>query len=453
MNPVRVVHTLSSSQLKALADVTSRMLVLSGGWRSGKTHALCCKVLDLARRNPGKVGLFAAPTWSMVEQVFVVEMRTLCAMLDVAMSWNTQKGVLTLFRRHPVTIVCRSLDRPRSGEGLTVAWAVVDEWELCSPQAIKTVNARITKGACCQLVLGGTPESFGPAYTMILAKARAGTTVITMSTRENQRNLNDDYLEDTGAILSDEERAEKLEGIRQSRGGLVYRRLDKQHCFAARAVDLQEPHSVELWCDFNIGAHHWLIVEVSSDRRRFHVAGEVVGYDIDTDQQTQRALSALSTHMSTTRRVSVDDVKAMRINAPCDSSGRNRSVLASHVRVLASNSLRPLYFTRGNPDVEDRVFSVNQMLASSALTVDADKAPSLARALTQQGRDPSGSPAKHKDPHQDLSGPVDALGYGVWWHRPSHKYRPNATADSAAVWAEEKARMETRFFGQGDVIT
>jgi len=225
VNPVRVVHTLSSSQLKALADVTSRMLVLSGGWRSGKTHALCCKVLDLARRNPGKLGLFAAPTWSMVEQVFVVELRTLCAMLDVAVAWNAQKGVLTLFRRHPVTIVCRSLDRPRSGEGLTVAWAVVDEWELCSPQAIKTVNARITKGACCQLVLGGTPESFGPAYTMILAKARAGTTVITMSTRENQRNLNDDYLEDTGAILSDEERAEKLEGIRQSRGGLVYRRL------------------------------------------------------------------------------------------------------------------------------------------------------------------------------------------------------------------------------------
>lgn len=455
LDVTRAEHTLNPSQYTAIGDVTSRVLVLQGGWRSGKTHALCCKVLDLSRRNPGKVGVFAAPTWSMVEQVFVEEMRLLCALTDVAMAWNGQKGVLTLFRRRPVRVICRSLDRPRSGEGLTVAWAVIDEWELCNPTAIKTINARITKGDVSQLVLGGTPESFGPAYSMMLAEPRPGTRVITMPTRENADNLNDGYLEDTGAILDDDEKAEKLEGIRTAKGGLVYRRFDRVLCFGRRAIDEREPHSIELWCDFNIGAHHWLIVEVSIDRRRFHVGGEVIGYDVDTDQHAGRALHALASYMSKrgSRRVTADDVAEMKINAPCDSSGRNRGALASHVRVLSSHGFRPLYFSRGNPDVEDRVFSVNQCLAARplALTVDEKAAPFLARALQQQGRDASGAPAKHKDPAHDLSGPVDALGYGVWWHRPSHRYKPNSTTSPENVWAEEKRRQETRFFGQ-DVI-
>lgn len=426
---------LNRGQYAALSDVTARILVLEGGYRGGKTFALACKAIDLARRNWPTPVVFGAPTWPMVEQVFVETMREVCAMMGIAMSWHARLKVLTIFRRRPCKIICRSLDNPRSAEGLTGSAAVVDEWELCNVQAIKTLNARITKGRACQLVLGGTPEGFGPAYDLILKKPAPSTRTVSLPTEGNAHNLKDGYIDDQREVLDATEQAEKLGGVRQARGGLVYRRFDRTRNFG-RCIDLREHVDVEMWCDFNVGAQCWFIVEVDRPTKRFHVAQEVIGYDVDTDQQAVRATSALAAYMTERfrRPVTVDDVKRLKIKAPCDASGRNRGVVASHAQVLTSHGFRPQYHSSGNPDVEDRVLSVNLALAKTptSLTIDERRCEFLARAITQQGRDPSGAPKKAKDPRQDLSGPNDALGYGIWWHAPTYRYRPNVVEQPRA---------------------
>jgi hypothetical protein len=124
----------------------------------------------------------------------------------------------------------------------------------------------------------------------------------------------------------------------------------------------------------------------------------------------------------------------MHIRAPCDASGRNRGVVGSHAQVLTSHGFRPLYHASGNPEVEDRVLSVNLALARRPLmlTIDERRCPFLARAITQQGRDGAGKPAKNRDPKDDLSGPNDALGYGIWWHVPTYRYRPNVVEQPTA---------------------
>lgn len=434
--PVVRFQELNAGQFAAVSDVESKVIVLEGGYRGGKTFGLAAKAIDLARRNWPTPVVFGAPTWPMVEQVFVDTLRELCEFMRIRFRWHAQKKVVTLFKRRPCRIICRSLDHPRSAEGLTASAAVIDEWELCNPQALKTVRARITKGAVDQLVLGGTPEGFGPAYDLVLKNPKEGTRCIPLPTMGNRHNLKADYIEGMREILDEAEQAEKLGGKRQSKGGLVYKRFDRKANFA-RCVGEREPCSVELWCDFNVGAQCWFIVEHVKDERghRFHVAQEVIGYDVDTDQQAVRATNALADFL--TRRngrvVTADDVKRMHIKAPCDASGRNRGALGSHASVLTSHGFRPLYPTM-NPDILDRVYALNLALAfkTAKLTIDEKRCPFLARAITQQGKDPAGMPKKDKDPKNDLSGPNDAIGYGVWWWAPTYRYQPNVAEQPKA---------------------
>lgn len=435
--PIVRTHPLNVGQLAAVSDITSKVLVLEGGYRGGKTFGLAAKAVDLARRNWPTPVVFGAPTWPMVEQVFVDAVRELCGLMKIRFRWHKQDKVIRLYKRRPCRIICRSLDHPRSAEGLTGSAALVDEWELCNTQAIKTVRARITKGRVCQLVLGGTPEGFGPAYDLILKEPKPGTRCISLPTMGNRHNLKDDYIEGMKEILDEAEQAEKLGGKRQSKGGLVYRRFDRKVNFG-RCISEKEAANVELWCDFNVGAQCWFIVEHARDEsgaHRFHVAEEVIGYDVDTDQQAVRATARLADYLTrrTGRKVDVEDVKRMRIKAPCDASGRSRGALGSHAHVLTAHGFRPLYPT-SNPDILDRVHSLNLAFAKRplSLTIDEKKCPFLARAITQQGKDPAGMPKKDKDPKNDLSGPNDAIGYGIWWHTPTHRYRPNVKEQPAA---------------------
>jgi len=448
MNEVkRASLELNEGQIDIVDDTTSRIIVAEGGYRGGKTFGLACKALDLARRNSKPV-VFGAPTWPMVEQVFIDTLRDVCAMMRISFTWNAHQKTATVYRRHPRRIICRSLDNPRSAEGLTSSSAIIDEWELCHPQAIKTVNARITSGNVTQLVLGGTPEGFGPAYDLILKSPAPTTTVVKLPTIGNAHNLRDDYLESQRSVLDETEQAEKLDGVRQQKGGLVYRRLVRSTTFGMRCIHPDEIVDLEMWCDFNVGAQCWYLVEVHRATKRFHVVLEMVGYDVDTDQHAARVAGYIAEYLTrrskSKRRVDADDVRRMNLRAPCDASGRNRGALGSHATVLTGHGFRPLYSTKGNPDVEDRVLSVNVAMGQRRLTIDEAACPFLTRALTQQGRDPSGAPAKNKDPRNDLSGPVDAIGYGVFWHSPVFRYRVNATTDPAEEFAREVREREER---------
>jgi hypothetical protein len=447
----RTTAELNRGQVKLLADTAPGILVATGGWRSGKTWGIACKALDLSRREIGGAPLlFGAPTWAMVEQVFVEALLRACELYKVHCEWRPHKKAVTLYKRHPHTIYCRSLDNPRAAEGLTVSNALVDEWELCHPDAIKTAKARITKGKVRQMVLAGTAEGYGPCYDLILKNPSPTTRQLIMPTSGNADHIAEDYLTETVGVLDDAERAEKLEGIRQARGGRVYSRFNRAIHFGLTFVDPRLGRvKTELWCDFNVGRMNWLIVDVDKETGRAHVAREVIGDETDTPQQCERATLALLDHMSARKgkRVERDELRAMRIEAPCDASGRHRAALGSHAEAMRAAGFVPRYRSQ-NPAVEDRVFSVQAMLARSTLTINEERCSFLATAIQQQGRNKTtGEPEKHADPKRDLSGPMDALGYGVYWHWPGIRYQANDAHLQKVKWLEEeRIKAQERMF-------
>jgi len=431
-----------------LADRGPGIRVATGGYGSLKTSLGCAFVLDVGFRwahlNAPVLG--CEPTYPMVRDVMERSFMETCDRFGIPFRHWQSDHIFEVGRRRRFEFWCRSLDKPKSCEGINAMALWVDEWEMCKARAlvpalqrVRVVDlahkARTGLEEPMEKFLTGTAEGFNEAYNLVLKKPASTTRQYILRTVDNPF-VSQAYIDDSKALLDETEQAEKLDGIRQSKGGLVYRRFDRAANFG-RCVGEREACAVELWCDFNVGAQCWFIVEHVKDERghRFHIAQEVIGYDVDTDQQCVRALSALAEFLTRRngRRVEPEDVKRMRIAAPCDASGRNRGVVASHASVLTSHGFRPLYPT-SNPDVEDRVFSLNLAFAKRplALTIDEKRCPFLASAITQQGRDNAGAPKKDKDPRKDLSGPNDAIGYGVWWWAPTYRYRPNVAEQPQA---------------------
>jgi phage terminase large subunit-like protein len=419
-------------QMDFLRDTTSRIKVAQGGYRSGKTVAAVMATWDLATRNPSHPILVVEPTYRMAMDVYVDTAERMLTSWGIAYDWKKSDKILHLHATDTKVYV-RSADQPRSLEGITVAGLVADEWELFDPLALKVAMARVSVGPHQRYVFTGTPEGFGPGWALLLKAPRDDVRTWQIGTRENV-TLTDSYVSTMEGYLDDAEKDEKLLGVRQQKNGRVYTRFDRRrHLVETKHVPYEG--TLELWCDFNVGMMCWLLVEVSQDKRHAHVAREIIGYETDTQEHAERALDVIAQHIHdrTRRRVQRADVFVMKIKAPCDASARNRGALGSHASVLTGCGFRPQYASTGNPAVEDRVLSVQLTLARrEGLTIDGFKCPRLVDALERQGRDASGAPSKARDPRQDLSGPLDALGYGVFWHWPALRWAANQGNDFRA---------------------
>lgn len=413
--PKRGTASLLARQLEVVRDTTSKIIVCQGGYRSGKTTALLAKAIDLGRRHWPHPVLAVGPSFPMVRSVLVEGAQDLCAKWKLACRWRVSTKTLTIGRRYPVTIWCRSADSPRSLEGLTVGSLIGDEWELWDVTALKVAMARVSIGPLQQIVLGGTPEGFGPGYRLLLDKPAAGTRLIVMRTIDNT-NVRHDYVDDMRSRLSESEAAEKLEGVRTAPEGRVFTRFDREVHTRFCAVDARGA-DMQVWCGFNESRMAWAFVLVDSERGLFHVVGELVQEQTDSQAMAQQALAWLAEwHAAQGRRVTYRDLRSLEVTAICDPDGQERAARApmSHVANLQEAGFKPL-FTRRNPRVEDRVASMQKSLAEKRITFDEDAAPYFTRCIAMQRKHDDGNPLLDGD----LQYGAAVLTTGVMWHSPA----------------------------------
>ena len=74
-----------------------------------------------------------------------------------------------------------------------------------------------------------------------------------------------------------------------------------------------------------------------------------------------------------------------------------------------------------NPQIADRVNAVNVLLLADRLKVH-NRCKYLIKSLEQQTYDKSGKPTKGIGGLDDISGPVDALGYGITYLAPLRRW-------------------------------
>ncbi len=408
-------------QLELVADRTSKIRVMQGGYRSGKTVTGVAAVIDMGFRSEGAPILAIEPTYRMVVDVFVA---SAMRMLDVwGLPWRYHKSdrVLTIGRGRTFDVLCRSADNPRSLEGLTVGGLLVDEWELCEREALQVAMARVSVGPCQQIVLTGTPEGYGPCYDLVLAAPKPSTRVWVVRTRANTM-LRADYVADMEGRLDADEAGEKLEGQRRAKGGRVYSRFSRDVHGRNPCVGVAE---LQVWADFNVGKMHWVVAEVEPARQSAHIVGEFVGTNTDTARQAEEIKRYLAAYLTRTRRrhITADDVRAMRIKVFCDASGTQRTSVTplTHVALLQQAGFEPRHGL-ANPLIDDRVNTVQIMLRDRRLTIDPQGAPQTCMMFERQAY-VNGQP----DKAGGLDAAADAVGYGCFWQFP--------------VWRQQQAQI------------
>ena len=352
---VRGVAQFGERHLAVLADRGPGIRVVSGGYGSGKTSLGVAFCLDLGMRagHDGPI-LCTEPSYPMVRDVME---RSIMENLDRwAVPWRhwKQSHIFEIGRTKRFELWCRSLDRPRSTEGINAIGAWIDEWELCDPEALVPAMSRVRVGDALEIMATGTPEGYGPAYDLILAKPSPTTRAYVIRTTDNPF-LPQSYVDESRARLGTAEAiSEKLEGVRTARGGRVYGRFDRRvHC-ASPAV---KPGSgrIMIGCDFNVRFMHWVVCEIDEDRRVAHVVGEVIREGgTTTDEHAERVADWIARYIERTRgrRLSRSEIHGMKIPAYVDASGtalRSTSSL-SDVHLLLQAGFRPVH-GRSNPPV------------------------------------------------------------------------------------------------------
>jgi hypothetical protein len=406
----RGTATFGPRHLEVLADRAPGVRVVSGGYGSGKTSVGVGWLVDLGLRA-GHLGpiLATEPTYRSVVDVMEASIMRYCDLWGLPYRRWVSDHIFQIGRAKKFEVWCRSLDKPRAVEGINAIGLWSDEWELCDPEALVPAMQRVRVGDALEILLTGTPEGYGPAWETVLAKPAPTTRQYIIRTQDNPF-LPDSYVVDSAARLgTDDAIKEKLEGIRTARGGRVYSRFDRK----TNASPVVKSGRLVIGCDFNVRNMQWIIAEVDDVDRKIHVVGEVIKEGgTTTDEHAERAAKAIMGILAKRgRRVSREDVHAMRLRAYPDASGASLHTTStlSDIHLLLQAGFRPDPPTR-NPPVMERVNTVNVLFRDRRLSVDVDACPMLTRALETQALDRNGEPEK-KTGALDVSHVLDALGY------------------------------------------
>ena len=421
----RASVVMGDKHLAVLADRGPGIRVVSGGYGSGKTSLGVAWMVDLGLRH-GQHGpiLGTEPSYPMVRDV--MERSTMRYLDEWRLPYRHWKSdhIFEVGGAKRFEFWCRSLDKPRAVEGINAIGLWADEWELCDPEALVPAMQRVRSGTALETLLTGTPEGYGPAYDLVLAKPSTTTRAYIIRTADNPF-LPPSYVDESRTRLgTDEAIKEKLDGVRTARGGRVYSRFDRRiHCGAPAVVTPGRGRLV-IGCDFNVRDAQWIVAEVDDERRVLHVVGEVIRQGgTTTDEHAERTARWIMAHLEHTkgRRYTREDVFAMKIKAHPDASGASLHTTStlSDIHLLLQAGFRPDH-PKANPPIMERVNTVNVLLRDRRLTIDADACPHLCRALETQALDRNGEPEKKTGP-ADMSHILDALGYAAHRLFPVHR--------------------------------
>lgn len=192
----------------------ARNLLLSGGYGSGKTFGGALKTLQLRQENDSH-GLIIAPTFQHLYSVSLEQLNVVLRALKVPQSaWYKIKD--RQFERYMdfgdgKKVYLRSADNPGSLEGLNVGWVWMDESRLIRETAKNIAKGRMrTPCARPQFVCTTTPD-LNWLYDEFMT-GKPNREVIRASTRENERNLGEGFIEDLRFSFSKRLQLAAIEG-------------------------------------------------------------------------------------------------------------------------------------------------------------------------------------------------------------------------------------------------
>jgi PBSX family phage terminase large subunit len=409
----RIYAGLLPAQREFVDDTEHKILGFCAGFGAGKTRALCAKAIFLGMANPRTVGAVFEPTNIMIRDVFVRAFDEFLAEYEIEYDFriSPQPEYVLHLPQGPVTIICRATETFNRIRGQTLSFVLADEIDTSSleiaQKASEMMLARLRGGVKPQLAVASTPEGFKWLYqTFVEQGDNPDRRLIKAKTTDNP-HLPEGFVESLYANYDPQLIASYIEGeFTNLANTTVYHPFcrDRHWC----DTEIQPTDRLLIGVDFNVGAVFTEVIVRRGDE--FHVVAE--HHPKDTPALVRFLKDTYPDHAAAGNIVIIPDA-ASRQRTTTNSSESDLSLLKKGGFTVKNQS--------ANPPVADRINCVNVLLLSTRLLINP-KCKYLVKSLEQQTYDRTGKPEKGIGGLTDVSGPVDALGYAIYYMAPLRRY-------------------------------
>jgi hypothetical protein len=397
-------------QAEVLLDTTHRFIGLVGGYRSGKTHVLCIKAIQLALANTELPGIICEPTHGMITRVLIPTMNDILYNLGIRFNLNKSEASYDIWfdEYAPRKIWLLSSENYQRAAGISASYFLMDEVDLMKKHiAFASFNmlvSRLTRGEQMQGVCVSTPEGFSFLYEFFEEDKDDNKVLYRASTYDNPF-IDESYFENMAKTHTSQQLEAYLKGYFVNlTSGQVYYAFDRLLNATYKDITLcRNSDQLLIGIDFNVNVMASVVGVYEQSTDSIHIIDEIQGC------KNTEALIYTIQQRYPNRIINVYPDATGKASKSCASMSDIALLKQAGFKVFARNS---------NPFVKDRVASTNGALCNSLgirrLFINISKSPLLVKGLEQQGYDKSGEP----DKSGGLDHMLDGLGYMIHWIFP-----------------------------------
>lgn len=374
---------LLNHQYEVLADTETKIIGLVGGYGNGKTYTACRKAIQLSFLNAGFTGIITEPTYPMLRDIFIPEMKQALEEWGIKYKFNASNSIFLLdINGKETKLICMSMENVERLVGINASFVICDEFDTSKPEiAYKAYNkllGRLRSGNVRQFIITTTPEGFRATYRIFVEEKSDNKRLIKAKTSDN-KYLPPDFIETLEQQYPPNLLKAYLDGeFINLTSGTIFDYFDRKR----HNTDIIENDSEALYVsqDFNIGG---CISTVYVKRLINGIVKLIQVYEIESYDT-----KAIITNIKHTYPNRV-------INIYPDASSNSRKTSASETDLQMLRGAGFNVFVNGrNPSARDRIVITNNCFDKDIVLVNVNRCPKTAKAYEQHSYDEKGQPMK-----------------------------------------------------------
>lgn len=265
--------------LTSVLDGVNKYTLFCGGVGSGKTTLGSHFSLDRIQTNPETIGFIGANTYKQLDQSTLKSFFAYLHKYDIEYTFNKapKYNYVSQFKKHDgiisfpngCQIITRSLDNYEDIRGIEIGWFWLDETRDTKKEAWDVLKARLRckKSKLLCGMLTSTPNGYDWMYVEFEEKPNQlgkniGHGYVISSTRENRKNLPENYIEELESSYDPLTAQQEIEGkFVNTRAGRVYHQFSRDKNLLEYKYN---PNEVIILCvDFNVNPMKWALIQKS----------------------------------------------------------------------------------------------------------------------------------------------------------------------------------------------
>lgn len=372
---------LLNHQYEVLADTTTKILGLVGGYGNGKTYTACRKAIQLSFLNAGCVGIITEPTYPMLRDIFIPEMKIALEEWGIKYKFNSSNSIFLLdINGQETKLICMSMENVERLVGINAAFIICDEFDTSKEEiAYKAYNkllGRLRAGNVRQFVITTTPEGFKATYRIFIKEPSNEKRLIKAKTSDN-KYLPQDFIETLKTQYPPNLLQAYLNGeFVNLNSGTIYSYFNRETHNSNE--DYQDRETIYVSQDFNyLGCISIVYVKRN-------------GFDVAIDEIISNDTKSI-----------IENIKYRYPNSyVCiypDASGNAHKTSSNTTDIeMLRQAGFSVFVNSRNPSVRDRINITNNLFDKQKAKVNVYKCPKFTEALEQHSYDEkTGEPCKY----------------------------------------------------------